>query len=276
MPVVWMRPLNAAGSQWTSTTVGTIPADPGDGRSQGFSLAQIVPGGRAEIVLSSVGLYYFEIPATPSAGNWPRVQITSEAREEGLAVGDIDRDGDIDVAALVAPAGTTVAWWENPGNGSSGWARHDLGSTWGIEADRIRLGDLNADSRLDVVVTETNLDSSGNALHWFAQPSNPTAPNWTRSTVISNQGSLNSMDLADLNGDGAPDIVTGEHRGNLEATVWENVGAGSSWQNHAVSQGIESHLGTQLVDLDGDGDLDLVSGAWDNFQNLQLWRNDAL
>ena len=275
VPVLWMHPQNAAGSQWTTTTIGTIPSDPADGRSQGFALAQVVPGGRPEVVLSSVGLYYFEIPASPSSGNWPRVQITSEAREEGLALGDIDRDGDLDVAALVAPAGTTVAWWENPGDGSGTWPRHDLGSTSGIEADRIRLGDLNGDGRLDAVVTETNLGTNGNALYWFAQPSNPSSGNWPRSTVVSNQGSLNSMDVADLNGDGALDIVTGEHRGSLKVTVLENVGDASSWLSHGVSQGTESHLGTQTLDLDGDGDLDVVSIAWDNFQNLQLWRNDA-
>lgn len=276
VPVLWMRPLDSAGSQWTSTTIGTIPSDPADGRSQGYALAQIVPGGLPEIVLSSIGLYYFEIPASPAAGNWPRVQISSQAREEGLAVGDIDRDGDPDVAGLVAPGGTTVAWWENPRDGSSAWLRHDLGSTSGIEADRIRLADLNRNGRLDVVVTETNLGGSGNALYWFAQPSNPMAANWPRNTVVSNQGSLNSMDVADLNGDAAPDIVTGEHRGSLGVSIWENVNGASSWASHAVSQGTESHLGTQLVDLDGDGDLDSVSIAWDDFQNVWLWRNDAL
>ena len=200
----------------------------------------------------------------------------SQAREEGLAVGDIDRDGDLDVAAFVAPAGTTVAWWENPGDGSSGWLRHDLGSTPWIEADRIRLADMNGNGRLDVVVTETNLGGSGNALYWFAQPSTPTAANWARNTVVSNRGSLNSMDVADMNGDTAPDIVIGEHRGTLGVTVWENVSGASSWQSHGVSQGTESHLGSQLVDLDGDGDLDIVSIAWDSFDNLRLWRNDAL
>jgi len=276
VPVLWLRPLNSAGSQWATTTVGTIPRDPADGRSQGFELAQIVPGGRPEIVLSSVGLYYFEIPASPAGGNWPRVQITSQAREEGLAVGDIDRDGDPDVAGFVAPAGTTVAWWENPRDGSSNWTRHDLGTTSGVEPDRIRLADMNRNGRLDVVVTETNLGANGNALFWFAQPSDPTAPNWSRKTVASNEGSLNSLDVADLNGDAKPDIITGEHRGALDVTIWENLDGASSWVSHGVSQGAESHLGTQLVDLDGDGDLDVVSIAWDDFQNLWLLRNDAL
>lgn len=61
VPVLWMHPQNAAGSQWTTTTIGTIPSDPADGRSPGFALAQIVPGGRSEIVLSSLGLYVGDV-----------------------------------------------------------------------------------------------------------------------------------------------------------------------------------------------------------------------
>jgi hypothetical protein len=38
----------------------------------------------------------------------------------------------------------------------------------------------------------------------------------------------------------------------------------------------ECHLGTQLIDLDGDGDLDLVGVAWDAYRFLHIWRNDAV
>jgi hypothetical protein len=28
--------------------------------------------------------------------------------------------------------------------------------------------------------------------------------------------------------------------------------------------------------MDNDGDLDIISAAWDNYQYLHLWRNDAV
>jgi hypothetical protein len=31
-----------------------------------------------------------------------------------------------------------------------------------------------------------------------------------------------------------------------------------------------------LSDLDGDGDLDVVSIAWNDFRYLHVWRNDAV
>ncbi|MCI0585128.1 MAG: FG-GAP-like repeat-containing protein, partial [Chloroflexi bacterium] len=83
------------------------------------------------------------------------------------------------------------------------------------------------------------------------------------------------MDVADLNGDGRPDVATGEHRGSLKVTVWQNVNNGASWSAHTVGTGKESHLGTRLADLDRDGDIDIVSIAWDAYQYLHVWRNNA-
>ena len=79
-----------------------------------------------------------------------------------------------------------------------------------------------------------------------------------------------------MDGDGDIDLVTGEHRGpNKKVQVWENSGK-VSFKLHLIDQGKENHLGTLLADMDNDGDMDMLGIAWDDFQYLHLWRNDAV
>jgi hypothetical protein len=78
-----------------------------------------------------------------------------------------------------------------------------------------------------------------------------------------------------MDGDGRIDVITGEHRGSKKLAFWTTADRGGSWTEHVISHGIENHLGARAVDLDRDGDLDVVGIAWDKYQDLHLWRNDA-
>jgi hypothetical protein len=47
--------------------------------------------------------------------------------------------------------------------------------------------------------------------------------------------------------------------------VFENAnGQGTNWNTHTVYTGDEHHDGAQVVDIDGDGDLDIISIGWDH------------
>jgi hypothetical protein len=89
-----------------------------------------------------------------------------------------------------------------------------------------------------------------------------------------------SLDVADMNHDGKLDVVVGEHNlntpSNAKLIVFENLdGTGNVWRDHVVYTGDEHHDGAQVVDIDNDGDLDVISIGWNNNQVL-LYENKAI
>ena len=216
-------------------------------------------------------LYYFEIPANPAGGPWPRTTVTTTVHPEGIGVGDVDGDGDIDLCGPVD--GQQIAWWANPGDGSASWTAHQVGQTPSKHADRFYVADLDGDGNPDIVTSVANGTDTG--VYWFEAPDNPVTGAWTRHTVAT-LDSTNSMDVADMDGDGDIDIIPAEHFGSRRIFAYENVDSASSWTAHQVDTGKESHLGARVSDLDGDGDLDIVSIAWTSYQQMHLWRNDTI
>jgi len=285
----WYEAVDKQASQWRKIRIGSLPIDDHRLSTQIYGVGQLIPGGKPEIVLSD---YFLEIPARPQEGNWPATKYSSEG--SGYAIGDIDRDGLLDIGGSYRVQGegvvpgtrnvtwgcSRVCWWKNPGNGSGDWQRFDVGTA--THADRFALADLNGDGRLDLVTTEERYPGHvpNGSCYWFEQPLHLTEP-WSRHLVVT-QLSMNNLDVGDADQDGDIDLVTCEHTmpyegkpapGGIKLEIWENDGQGH-FNSRIVDREKESHLGAQLVDLDVDGDLDIVSIAWRDYQFLHLWRND--
>jgi hypothetical protein len=269
------------GGVWEGRQVGSLPVCNHNTGSQGYALAQLVSGGKPEVLLTGAGIYFLEIPDYPEYGEWPSAAISSDRSiGEEAAAGDIDGDGDLDVSAAYVEdpennAGFGVAWWRNPSVGGGGWMRHDVGAIR-FRGDRHRVADLNGDAQPDIIVTEERYPGPDPdaSLYWFEAPADPTRGLWRRHTVVT-EYSLNNLDAADLDRDGDVDLVTCEHKGPAERLqIFENDGQGG-FTRHDIDRGKESHLGARLADFDGDGDLDIFSIAWEDYQYLHLWRNDA-
>ncbi|MFO7661455.1 MAG: VCBS repeat-containing protein [Chloroflexota bacterium] len=226
---------------------------------QGAAVAYFQPG-KPEIVLSwhqesLARLDSLVVPDSPQTQSWSVRTLTTVTQSEEVNVADIDGDGDQDILL-----GTV--WLENQGNGQS-WADHRLFSTT-EKPDRNRLADIDGDGRLDAVVDYEAANSGVQPLAWYSASANWTQP-W-KQIVIDQLVAPMSLDVADADGDGDFDIVVGEHHLTNPASgrvlVYENVNNGASWVTHLVATGHEHHDGTQFVDVDNDGDLDIISIGW--------------
>lgn len=273
----WFEASDPEGRTWSGRVIGSVPAT-SHVNSQGFERGQILAGGPEEFAIAGDGnIYSFQIPDDPDTTPWKRTLVAANTSDEGIGLGDIDNDGDLDIAAGRRAEGASeplvMVVYLNPGDGSERWPSQEIGNS-NHPIDRVEIADLNGDGRADVVVAEERypgLAPDAN-LFWFEQPA---SGEWARRRVVT-QYSMNNLDVADMDEDGDIDLITAEHKGpRLELQLWENDGSGQ-FTKQVLDVGKENHLGTQLADLDGDGDLDLVGAGWDEFSFMHLWRNDRI
>lgn len=242
---------------------------------QGVTVERFEAGGPLQVALSwhasGKGVQRLTVPADPVSGTWSWGEISPNSQDEELSAGDIDRDDDKDLLL-----GTH--WLEN---GGALWDEHILHDTSGAgtgekDPDRNRLADINGDGRLDAVVGYEAIGILGK-LAWYEQPETASAI-WPEHVIANVVGPM-SLDVADMDQDGDLDVVVGEHNlsdpSSAKLYVFENQdGAGGSWLAHEVYQGDEHHDGAQVVDIEGDGDLDIISIGWGHNQVL-LYENRA-
>ncbi len=247
------------GSTDDITAAGTAADFDGDGRPEVLFGNRF--GAQLELWLNSGTLGFF-------SGTDQNIQSV-KARVSTLTLGDIDRDGDPDLAlhnnasAGVQVVGTQI--FRNNGRGRFDLDTSALNKKFTGNASSLKFADIDKDGDLDLLIAATN----GPTVLYQQAPTGQfmLAPGTQMPT---HRGLSTGIAMGDLDGDGDLDGFV-SHAGGWRNLLMFNTGAGV-FREIPLPITREGSLAVALGDIDGDGDLDAVFG---NQGTNRIYKNEG-
>ncbi|MEO1534021.1 MAG: VCBS repeat-containing protein, partial [Planctomycetota bacterium] len=256
------------------------------------TLADVDGDGDADVVAAEAGsgrLVWLENNCDTDPGFTIEHVISSiVVGPEAVAAGDIDGDGDTDIAAAASALTGQLIWFENTGGVPPVFETRVVGPRPNLESTgvvrSVQLADLEGDGDLDLVCG-FRLPVSAASGHVTAYLNDGSAsPAFARFQLPSPTASLNEIsDLAvgDVTGDGAADIVaTSAEPGSFgdadTVTVWRNTGAQTpGFIPAVVASGLGQPASVELGPFSSDALLD-IAVADEMTTRVLVYENDAL
>lgn len=242
--------------------------------TEGGWIADINGDGKPDLIFGHYG--HMGVLWIDFAGSEPRVHHVGGRDEDGHGIGVADIDGD-GKADILTPNG----WFKQLDAGTDGWEWH---GDWKMDdAGFPIIGyDVNNDGRMDLIYGQGH--SYG--LYWLEQQSGSGGRAWVKHAIDESFSQAHALNMADIDGDGEPELISGKryrgHAGDdpgsydpLVVYYYKIDRKTGTFTRYPISVNGTAAAGTQFMveDLDGDGDLDIVTAGKTGvhfFENLRV------
>lgn len=190
-----------------------------------------------------------------------KVDFATGLTPHGVVTGDIDGDGKPEILTANFAGGSFSLLQNTSSPGlinSSSFATH---SEWacGAGPESITLGDIDQNGTTDVIVA----NSKSNTVSVFANAIVYITPVFKPKVDLVTDANPTSVTLADLDGDGRPDIVSANSAGNTLSVFRNTMPFGGApttlFAGKVVIAVTNSPSDVSIGDLDGDGKPDIIT-----------------
>ena len=194
-----------------------------------------------------------------------RTISTGADQATSVFAADVDGDGDIDVLSSSLADGE-ITWYENDGAAVPTFTTHVI-STAIAGANSVFAADVDNDGDLDVLGA-----FHGDAIAWY-ENDGASNPNFTLRTISTAIDQGRSVFAADVDDDGDLDVISASALDDKIAW-YENDGASDpTFTAHTITTDADAANSVFAADIDGDGDIDVVSAS--NSDVIAWYENDG-